>query len=90
MLLEHVRGLARELACAFDAPYGDPGAMDVPEAEGDSHPVHLEDRVGCRRFVARRVGRARGSRRSSRSPSSRSPRRADAEGGSHARGGSCT
>ncbi|MGH3993308.1 MAG: phenylalanine--tRNA ligase subunit beta, partial [Pseudonocardiaceae bacterium] len=50
-----VRGLARELACAFDAPYGDPGAMDVPETEGDAYPIHLEDRVGCRRFVARRV-----------------------------------
>ena len=50
-----VRGLARELACAFDAPYGDPGAMDVPEADGDAYPVHIEDRVGCRRFVARRV-----------------------------------
>jgi phenylalanyl-tRNA synthetase beta chain len=50
-----VRGLARELACAFDAPYGDPGAMEVRETEGDAYPVHLEDRVGCRRFVARRV-----------------------------------
>jgi len=50
-----VRGLARELACAFDAPYGDPGAMEVPETEGDAYPVHIEDRVGCRRFVARRV-----------------------------------
>ena len=50
-----VRGLARELACAFDAPYGDPGAMEVPDAEGDAYPVHIEDRAGCRRFVARRV-----------------------------------
>jgi phenylalanyl-tRNA synthetase beta chain len=50
-----VRGLARELACAFDAPYGDPGAMEVPETDGEAYPVHIEDRVGCRRFVARRV-----------------------------------
>ena len=50
-----VRGLARELACAFDAPYGDPGAMEVPDAEGDAYPVHIEDREGCRRFVVRRV-----------------------------------
>lgn len=50
-----VRGLARELACAFDAPYGDPGAMEVPEADGEAYPVHLEDRTGCRRFVARLV-----------------------------------
>ncbi len=50
-----VRGLARELACAFDAPYGDPGAMEIPDAEGDAYPVHIDDRTGCRRFVARRV-----------------------------------
>jgi phenylalanyl-tRNA synthetase beta chain len=50
-----VRGLARELACAFDAPYGDPAGMEVPETEGDAWPVHIEDPHGCRRFVARRV-----------------------------------
>jgi phenylalanyl-tRNA synthetase beta chain len=50
-----VRGLARELACGFDAPYGDPGAMEVPEAQGEAYPVHIEDHAGCRRFVARRV-----------------------------------
>ncbi|HET8643229.1 MAG TPA: phenylalanine--tRNA ligase subunit beta [Pseudonocardiaceae bacterium] len=50
-----VRGLARELACAFDAPYGDPGSMEVPEASGQAWPVHIEDRQGCRRFVTRRV-----------------------------------
>jgi len=50
-----VRGLARELACAFDAPYGDPGSMEVPDADGDAYPVHIDDRAGCRRFVARRV-----------------------------------
>ncbi|HEY0641638.1 MAG TPA: phenylalanine--tRNA ligase subunit beta, partial [Pseudonocardiaceae bacterium] len=50
-----VRGLARELACAFDAPYGDPGAMEVPDAEGEAYPVHIDDQAGCRRFVARRV-----------------------------------
>lgn len=54
-----VRGLARELACAFNAPYGDPGAMEVPETEGDAYPVHIEDRDGCRRFVARRVSGVR-------------------------------
>jgi phenylalanyl-tRNA synthetase beta chain len=50
-----VRGLARELACAFDAPYGDPAAMGVPETSGEAYPVHIVDLVGCRRFVARRV-----------------------------------
>src|SRR5690606_34734797 len=50
-----IRGLARELACAFDAPYGDPAHIDVPEGEGDAWPVTIEDPVGCRRFVLRRV-----------------------------------
>ena len=50
-----VRGLARELACAYDVPYGDPALLEVPEVEGPCWPVHIEDPVGCRRFVARRV-----------------------------------
>ncbi|GAA2831412.1 phenylalanine--tRNA ligase subunit beta [Crossiella cryophila] len=50
-----VRGLARELANAFDVPYGDPAGNEPPEAEGEAWPVHIEDRAGCRRFVARRV-----------------------------------
>ncbi|CAM3106367.1 phenylalanine--tRNA ligase subunit beta [Saccharomonospora xinjiangensis] len=50
-----VRGLARELACAFDVPYGDPANVDVPEGEGDAWPVRIEDPQGCRRFVLRRV-----------------------------------
>ncbi|MGW4112747.1 phenylalanine--tRNA ligase subunit beta [Actinosynnema sp. NPDC004786] len=50
-----VRGLARELACAFDVPYRDPGAVEVPEGEGDVLPVRIEDPAMCSRFVARRV-----------------------------------
>ncbi len=50
-----VRGLARELACAFDAPFGDPGLLEVPESDGAGWPVHIADETGCRRFVARRV-----------------------------------
>jgi phenylalanyl-tRNA synthetase beta chain len=50
-----VRGLQRELACAFDVPFGDPGVVEIPEAEGDVWPVHVEDGSGCSRFVARRV-----------------------------------
>ncbi|MEU5694431.1 phenylalanine--tRNA ligase subunit beta [Actinosynnema sp. NPDC020468] len=50
-----VRGLAREIACAFDVPFGDPGLAEVPEAEGEVWPVHIEDRTACSRFVARRV-----------------------------------
>ena len=50
-----VRGLARELACAYDVPYGDPALLEVPEVEEPCWPVHIEDPVGCRRFVVRRV-----------------------------------
>lgn len=50
-----VRGLARELACAFDAPYVDPAdRVEVPPADGDAWPVALVD-AACPRFVARRV-----------------------------------
>jgi phenylalanyl-tRNA synthetase beta chain len=50
-----VRGLARELACALDVPFGDPAALDLPEGEGDAWPVRIEDPVGCGRFVVRRI-----------------------------------
>jgi len=50
-----VRGLARELACSQDALFADPARVEVPAADGAAWPVRLEDPVGCRRFVARRV-----------------------------------
>ena len=50
-----VRGLARELAIAFDVPYGDPGLLEVPQIDSAGWSVHIEDEQGCRRFVARRV-----------------------------------
>ena len=52
-----VRGVARELACALDAPYGDPALMgfELPTPDGDAWPVRLDPASGCRRFVARRV-----------------------------------
>ncbi len=50
-----VRGLARELAIAFDVPYGDPGLLEVPPTDAPSWPVHIEDGQGCRRFVVRQV-----------------------------------
>ena len=50
-----VRGLARELACAYDADFVDPAArVEVPDADGEAWPVRLDD-PGCLRFVARRV-----------------------------------
>ncbi|MET1072822.1 MAG: phenylalanine--tRNA ligase subunit beta, partial [Umezawaea sp.] len=42
-------------ACAFDVAFGDPAVVEVPEAEGEVWPVHLEDGAGCARFVARQV-----------------------------------
>jgi phenylalanyl-tRNA synthetase beta chain len=50
-----VRGLARELACALDIGFRDPTAIEIPAAEGEAWPVHIEDIYGCPRFVARRV-----------------------------------
>jgi phenylalanyl-tRNA synthetase beta chain len=50
-----VRGVARELACALEAPYFDPTVFDVPAGEGEAWPLTVEDREGCRRFVFRRV-----------------------------------
>ncbi|HEY2724043.1 MAG TPA: phenylalanine--tRNA ligase subunit beta [Pseudonocardiaceae bacterium] len=55
-----VRGLARELAIAFDVPYGDPAQLEVPptkvpQSQTATWPVRIEDEQGCRRFVTRRV-----------------------------------
>lgn len=50
-----IRGLARELACALDVPFGDPAVFELPEAEGDAWPVRIDDPSGCSRFVLRRV-----------------------------------
>lgn len=50
-----IRGLARELSHSFDVPFGDPAALELPEAEGEVWPVHLDDPAGCHRFVLRRV-----------------------------------
>jgi phenylalanyl-tRNA synthetase beta chain len=55
-----VRGLARELAIAFDVPYGDPGLLETP-GQGTAHrdttswPVRIEDERGCRRFLVCQV-----------------------------------
>lgn len=50
-----IRGLARELTCAFNLQLRDPLVSDVPVADGDLIGVTIEDPVGCRRFVLRRV-----------------------------------
>ncbi|WP_404393193.1 phenylalanine--tRNA ligase subunit beta [Humibacillus xanthopallidus] len=59
-----VRGLAREFWHSQGSPVGgyrDPADVATPEANGDGHPIRLEDdapvdgAVGCDRFVARVV-----------------------------------
>jgi phenylalanyl-tRNA synthetase beta chain len=50
-----LRGVAREAALGFDAPYADPALRDVPAANGEGHQVVVKDAVGCPVFVARTV-----------------------------------
>jgi phenylalanyl-tRNA synthetase beta chain len=50
-----VRGLVRELACALEAGFLDPAAIELPAGEGEAWPVRIDDAAGCPRFVARRV-----------------------------------
>jgi phenylalanyl-tRNA synthetase beta chain len=50
-----VRGLARELAIAFDVPYRDPALLAVPQTQAVAWPVRVEDEQGCRRFLVRQV-----------------------------------
>jgi phenylalanyl-tRNA synthetase beta chain len=50
-----VRGVAREVATAFDLPFRDPGLAGPPTSPALGYPVRLEDETGCDRFVARAV-----------------------------------
>ncbi|MDX6374035.1 MAG: phenylalanyl-tRNA synthetase beta chain [Nocardioidaceae bacterium] len=50
-----LRGVAREAALAYDAPYTDPAQREVPAPNGDGHPVVIDDPAGCPVFVARVV-----------------------------------
>ena len=50
-----LRGVAREAALAYDAPYTDPALRDVPAPNSDGHPVVIDDPAGCPVFVARVV-----------------------------------
>ena len=51
-----VRGIARELSHAFDAPFRDPaGAVRVPDPDEAGWPVRIDDLAGCDRFSARTV-----------------------------------
>ncbi len=50
-----LRGVAREAALGFDAPFRDPALRDTPAPDGSGYPVTIDDAVGCPVFVAREV-----------------------------------
>jgi phenylalanyl-tRNA synthetase beta chain len=50
-----LRGIAREAALAFGAPFTDPADREVPPADEAGHPVVVEASEGCPLFVARTV-----------------------------------
>jgi phenylalanyl-tRNA synthetase beta chain len=50
-----LRGVAREAALGFEAPFRDPAQLEWPQADGAGHPVILDDTDGCPYFVARTV-----------------------------------
>ncbi len=50
-----VRGIAREVATAYDLPLNDVVDWAVPAGEGDGYPVVVEDTTAAPRFVARVV-----------------------------------
>jgi phenylalanyl-tRNA synthetase beta chain len=49
-----LRGVARDTALAFDVPFDDPAAIEVP-ADGEGYPVRVDDPEACPVFVARTV-----------------------------------
>lgn len=50
-----IRGLAREAALGFGAPFRDPADRSMPAADDAGHPVVIDDAEGCPLFVARTV-----------------------------------
>ena len=50
-----LRGIAREAALAYGAPFTDPAARATPAANADGYPVVVDDPSGCPVFVARTV-----------------------------------
>ncbi len=51
-----LRGVARDAALAYGAPFRDPADRAVPAADAAGHPVVVDDPTGCPVFVARTVG----------------------------------
>ena len=50
-----IRGLAREMAAAFDVPFTDPADRELPDRAEGGWPVTIDDPDGCARFVTVRV-----------------------------------
>jgi phenylalanyl-tRNA synthetase beta chain len=50
-----LRGIAREAALAYDAPFRYPARRDVPGANEAGYPVVVDDAAGCPVFVTRTV-----------------------------------
>ncbi|WP_310786306.1 phenylalanine--tRNA ligase subunit beta [Mycobacterium sp. Z3061] len=50
-----VRGLAREIACAFDLDFVDPAAVEPLPAQGEAWPLTVDPATGVRRFALRPV-----------------------------------
>jgi len=50
-----MRGIARDAALAYDAPFTDPAERDVPAGNDSGYPVVVDDPEGCPVFVARTV-----------------------------------
>jgi phenylalanyl-tRNA synthetase beta chain len=50
-----LRGVAREAALAYDAPFRDPAERDVPAPNDRGYPVVIDDPEGCPVFVARTI-----------------------------------
>ncbi|QWF20251.1 phenylalanine--tRNA ligase subunit beta [Nocardioides sp. LMS-CY] len=50
-----LRGVAREAALAYGAPYRDPAERRLPEPNAGGYPVEIDDPAGCPVFVARLV-----------------------------------
>lgn len=50
-----VRGLAREIACAYDLDFVDPAAVEPLPAQGEAWPLTVDPATGVRRFALRPV-----------------------------------
>jgi phenylalanyl-tRNA synthetase beta chain len=50
-----LRGVARDTALAYEAPFDDPAGLEVKAGDGEAYPIRVADSEGCRVFVARTV-----------------------------------